>query len=136
MIANAVPASVAQSLGEVILERHRGLSMPAIEGRFVDWLVRRGRSRATAHNIEASGGRARRLLDGRTFADVSHEILALESASGFSALPKNTKSDLRRALAVLAEFETSKQLKRKKARRPTASLPPEQETNAALKEAA
>jgi DNA (cytosine-5)-methyltransferase 1 len=119
MIANAVPAPVAKSLGEVILERHRGQSVPAIEGRFVDWLVRSGRKRATAHNIKANVGRARRLLDGRTFADVGCELLALEVAPGFDALPKNTRSDLRRALAILAEFEASKLLKQKKPRRPT-----------------
>lgn len=114
MIANAVPAPVAQSLGEVILGRQRGQSIPAIQGRFVDWLVRSGRNRATAHNIKANVGRARRLLHGRTFADVGHEILRLESVPGFDALPKNTKSDLRRALTLLAEFEASKKVKRKR----------------------
>lgn len=136
MIANAVPAPVARSVGEVILERHRGQSVPAIKGRFVTWLVRNGRNQATAHNIKANVGRARRLLDGRTFADVGHEILALEAAPGFDALPKNTKSDLRRALAILAEFETSKLPSKRKTRRPTAALPPEQETGAGLREAA
>ena len=136
MIANAVPAPVARCLGEVILARHRGQSAPAIEGRFIDWLVRGGRSRATAHNLKANVGRARRLLGGRTFADTGHELLALETASGFDTLAKNTKSDLRRALAVLAEFEASKLQKQRKPRRPTASPPPEHETGAMLKEAA
>ncbi len=136
MIANAVPAPVARTLGEVILERHQGQSVPAIEGRFVDWLVRGGRTRTTAHNVKANVGRARRLLNGRTFADVGHEILALETAPGFDVLPKNTKSDLRRSLAILAEFETSKLQRKRKPRRLVASLPLEQETGAALKEAA
>jgi len=136
MIANAVPAPVARSLGEVILERHIGQSMPALEGRFIDWLVRGGRSRTTAHNIKANVGRARRLLGGRTFADVGHEILALETASGFDVLPKNTKSDLRRALSVLAEFEASKLLKKRKPRRSAVSVPPELESVTTLKQAA
>ncbi|ANV24588.1 hypothetical protein BA939_11965 [Rhizobium sp. S41] len=136
MIANAVPAPVARCLGEVILERHRGQSAPAIEGRFIDWLVRGGRSRATAHNVKANIGRARRLLGGRTFADTGCEILALEAASGFDALPRNTRSDLRRALTVLAEFEASKLHKKRKPRRSTVSLPSELESDAMLKEAA
>ena len=136
MIANAVPAPVAQSLGEVILERHQGQSVPAIEGRFIDWLVRGGRSRTTAHNIKANVGRARRLLHGRTFADAGHELLALEAASGFDALPKNTKSDLRRALSVLVEFEASKLQKKRKPRRSAVTVLPELESVTTLKQAA
>ena len=136
MIANAVPAPVARSLGEVILERHQGQSVPALEGRFIDWLVRGGRNRATAHNVKANVGRARRLLGGRTFADTGHEILALEAASGFDALPKNTKSDLRRALSLLSEFEASKRLKQRRPRRSAVSVPLELESPAALKQAA
>jgi len=76
------------------------------------------------------GNRARWLT-----IDNGHEILALEVAPGFDVLPKSTKSDLRRALAVLAEFETSKLQKQRKPRRSTA-LPSPVETDAALKEAA
>lgn len=136
MIANAVPASVAQSLGEVILERHRGQSMPSLEGRFIDWLVHGGRSRAIAHNVKSNVGRARRLLGGRTFADIGHEILALETSPGFHALPKNTRSDLRRALTVLSEFEASKRLTQRKPRRPALLPPAELGPVEALNEAA
>lgn len=136
MLANAVPAPVARSIGDVILERHRGQSVPAIEGRFVDWLVRGGRNRATAHNLKANVGRARRLLGGRTFADVGHELIALETAPGFDALPKNTRCDLRRALAVLAEFEASKLQKPRRPRRSVASAYLEPESVEAHKHAA
>lgn len=136
MLANAVPAPVARSIGDVILERHRGQSVPAIKGRFVDWLVRGGRNRATAHNLKANVGRARRLLGGRTFADVGHELIALETAPGFDALPKNTRSDLRRALAVLAEFEASKLQKPRRPRRSVASASLEPESVEAHKHAA
>lgn len=136
MIANAVPAPVARSLGDVILERHRGQSVPAIEGRFVDWLVRGGRNRTTAYNIKANVGRARRLLGGRTFADAGHEILALEAASGFDAFPRNTRSDLRRALTVLAEFEDAKLQKPRRPRRSVALPPLELAPVAVLKDAA
>jgi len=114
MIANAVPAPVAQVLGEVILERHRAESIPAIEGRFVDWLALNGRNRATARNIKANVNRARRLLSGRTFAKLDDELTALDLATGFDELSKTTKSDLRRALTLLSEFEVAKLKKPRK----------------------
>jgi DNA (cytosine-5)-methyltransferase 1 len=108
LIANAVPAPVAKALGIVILARHRGQSIPAIQGRFLDWLEINGRSRASARNVKSLVNRARRLLGGRTFANKGLETLALEAADGFQNLSKGTRSDLRRALQLLAEFENSK----------------------------
>lgn len=136
MIANAVPAPVAQALGEVILERHRGESIPAIEGRFVDWLARNGQSRATARNIKANVNRARRLLCGRTFAKLDDELVALDLASGFADVSKTTKSDLRRALALLSEFEAAKLAKPKKPRSPVVASYPPQEVRKTLADAA
>lgn len=112
MIANAVPAPVAKTLGEIILVRQKGGSIPAIEGRFLDWLEGDGRTRATARNVKASVNRARRLLGGRTFADVNMEITALEALEGFQVLSKGTRSDLRQALRLYDEFVASKTRKR------------------------
>lgn len=114
MIANAVPGPVARALGEVILARHHGHTAPAIEGRFLDWLERGGRTRATARNIKSSVNRARRLLGGRTFAEIAMEIVALEATAGFDKLPKGTRSDLRQALRLHAGFEASKSTRTKK----------------------
>lgn len=114
MIANAVPAPVAKAIGEVILARHHGRSFPAIEGRFLDWLSRGGRRRASARNVKACVGRARRLLGGRTFADIAMEIVALETAAGFDTLPKGTRSDLRQALRLHVEFLESKSSRAKR----------------------
>jgi len=108
MIANAVPAPLAKAVGEVILARHAGQTISAIEGRFLDWLERNGHRRAIARNIKASAMRARRLLGGRTYRDSARELADLDAVASFGALPKNTRSDLRRALLVLAEFEVSK----------------------------
>lgn len=127
MIANAVPAPVARTIGEVILARHRGETSPAIEGRFLDWLERNGHRRAIARNIKASATRARRLLGGRTYADSTRELTDLDAVAGFARLPKNTRSDLRRALLLLAEFEASKK-SRSKRRRPLASIETTPET--------
>jgi DNA (cytosine-5)-methyltransferase 1 len=104
MIANAVPGPVARALGEVILARHQGRTVPAIEGRFLDWLERSGRSRTTARNIKANVNRARRILAGRTFADVAMEIATLEATPGFTKLSRVTRSDLRQALRLHAQF--------------------------------
>lgn len=114
MIANAVPGPVAKRLGEVVLARHHGDTVPAIEGRFLDWLARGDRSRASARNIKANVGRARRLLGGRTFPDIAIEIVALEATPAFQELGRGTKSDLRQALRLLAEFEASKLLRKQK----------------------
>lgn len=109
MIANAIPAPFARRIGEVVLSRHHGRSVPDIEGRFLEWLVKGGRNRASARNVKASAGRARRLLGGRTFRNVSLEVLALEGVAGFKCLAKGTKSDLRQSLRLLADFQASKQ---------------------------
>lgn len=114
MIANAVPAPVAQAIGQVILARHRAETSPSIEGRFLDWLARGGRNRATARNIKSSVNRARRLLGGRTYSDIELEIVALEGTPDFVKLGRGTRSDLRQALRLHAEFQSSKSFKAKK----------------------
>lgn len=120
MIANAVPAPVATALGRVILDREAGKTAPAIEGRFLQWLVKRGRSKASARNVKASAGRARRLLGGRSFDNLALEITALESMPEFQGMRKATQSDLRQALRLLAEYQASRGQRRKKTRQPTA----------------
>lgn len=107
MIANAVPAPVAQALGRVIGERHSGESLPHIEGRFLDWLERGGRSRATARNIKSNVIRARRLLGARTFSNLDIEIATLEATDDFMLLKKATKSDLRQAVRLFAQYLSS-----------------------------
>lgn len=124
MIANAVPAPVAKALGEVILARHHGYTAPAIEGRFLDWLECRGRKRATARNVKANVNRARRLLGGRSFAEIAMELAALEAASGFDYLSKGTRSDLRQALMLHAEFEASKTTRAKRSKTTVAAAVP------------
>jgi DNA (cytosine-5)-methyltransferase 1 len=59
--------------------------------------------------------RARRLLGGRTYADSARELADLDAVAGFASLPKNTRSDLRRALVLLAQFEDSKKSRPKTA---------------------
>lgn len=104
MIANAVPAPVARAVGEVILARHHGETTASVEGRFLDWLVGGGRNRASARNIKSSVNRVRRLLGGRTFADIALEIAAVEAVADFNKLPKGTKSDIRQALRLYSDF--------------------------------
>lgn len=118
MIANAVPAPVATALGHVILDREAGKSAPAIEGRFLQWLHKRGRSKASARNVKASAGRARRLLGGRTFYNLPLEIAALETLPEFQTMRKATQSDLRQALRLLVEYQADRGKKRKKGKRP------------------
>lgn len=116
MIANAVPAPVAFAIGRAILDREEGKSSPAIEGRFLDWLVRRGRSRQSARNVKFLAGKARRLLDGRTFAAPALELAALESVEEFKGMKRNPQSDLRQALRLLAEYQAEGHQRRKRPR--------------------
>lgn len=114
MIANAVPAPVAASIGRAILDREEGRSAPAIEGRFLDWLVRRGRSRQSARNVKFLAGKARHLLGGKTFAAPALELAALEALPEFQRMRGNPKSDLRQALRLLAEYQAEGHQRRRK----------------------
>jgi DNA (cytosine-5)-methyltransferase 1 len=114
MIANAVPAPVATALGRVILDREAGRTAPAISGGFLQWLHKRGRSKASARNVKASAGRARRLLRGCTFDNLALEIVALEGIPEFQGMRKATQSDLRQALRLLAEYQANRGQCRKK----------------------
>ncbi|MCT8989634.1 DNA cytosine methyltransferase [Chelativorans sp. SCAU2101] len=106
MIANAVPAPLAETIGRVILAREAGETIPEIQGRFGQWLrQRRGFSSAAARNAKSRVNRARRLLGGRTFADPVAELAALEAADGFASLPPGTRSDLRAALRLYREWK-------------------------------
>ncbi|MCB5204439.1 DNA cytosine methyltransferase [Neorhizobium sp. T786] len=120
MIANAVPAPVATALGRVILDRESGKTTPEIAGGFLQWLVKRGRSKASARNVKASAGRARRILGGRTFDNLALEIATLESHQEFHEMRKPTQSDLRQALRILAEYQTSSGRLQKKPQQATA----------------
>lgn len=106
MIANAVPSQLADAIGRVILAREDGTSIPEIQGRFGQWLRRRGFSKASVRNAKTRLNRARRLLGGRTFADATLEIDALETADGFVSLPIATRSDLRKALRLYREWQS------------------------------
>ncbi|MGO8297939.1 DNA cytosine methyltransferase [Rhizobium ruizarguesonis] len=125
MIANAVPAPVAASIGRVILDREEGRTAPAIEGRFLHWLTTtRGRSLQSAWNVKSLAGRARRLLGGMTFAAPALELAALESVEDFRTLKKNAKSDLRQALRLLAEYQAEDHQRRQKPPQTTTDAQP------------
>lgn len=107
MIANAVPAPLAEAIGRVILAREAGETIPEIQGRFAQWLRQRhGFSKPAVWNAKSRLKRARYLLNGRTFADATMELAALESTTAFAELPKGTRSDLRVALRLYREWQT------------------------------
>ncbi|TPL45351.1 DNA cytosine methyltransferase [Mesorhizobium sp. B2-4-6] len=114
MIANAVPAPMAEAIGGVILAREAGESIPEIQGRFGEWLRRsRGFSKQAIRNAKSRVNRARRLLGGRTFADAAAELAALDTAEAFAALPTGTRSDLRAALRLYREWQAEPKRGRK-----------------------
>jgi len=106
MIANAVPAPLAEAIGRVILAREAGETIPEIQGRFGQWLRRRHRfSKAAIRNAKSRANRVRRLLRGRTFAEPAIELSALESIADFARLSKGMRSDLRAALRLYREWQ-------------------------------
>lgn len=106
MIANAVPAPLAEAIGRVILAREAGETIPEIQGRFAQWLRQRHAfSKPAIWNAKSRLKRARYLLNGRTFADATMELAALESVTAFAELPKGTRSDLRVALRLYREWQ-------------------------------
>ena len=104
LIANAVPPPLAHAVGRVILAREAGDNIPEIEGRFAQWLAKRGLSGQAIRNVKTRVNRARRLLGGRTFVDQATEMAALEQADGFAGLPVGTRSELRSALRAYREW--------------------------------
>jgi DNA (cytosine-5)-methyltransferase 1 len=120
MIANAVPAPLAEAIGRVILTREAGGSIPEVQGRFGQWLRRRGFSKPAVRNAKSRVNRARRLLGGRTFANAALEIAALDAVEGFRSLPAGTRYDLRKALQLYREWQAEPK-KQRKANEPTAA---------------
>lgn len=105
LIANAVPAPLAEAIGRVILSRETGETIPAVQGNFVQWLMQRGQTNQVARNTKSHLMKARRLLGGRTFCDVRLEILTLEETPEFDSLDRKVKSNLRTALRLYEKFE-------------------------------
>jgi DNA (cytosine-5)-methyltransferase 1 len=113
MIANAIPSQLAQAVGQVILAREAGESIPEIQGRFAQWLRRqRGFSKASVWNAKSRLNRARRLLGGRTFSNAAVEIAALEAVQEFANLPTGTRSDLRKALQLYRAWQAEPKQRR------------------------
>lgn len=122
MIANAVPAPLAEAVGGVILARQAGETIPTIEGGFLQWLRRScGRSAQSSWNTKSQCNRARRLLGGKTFTSLALEIEALEATEAFRAMTTRTQSDLRSALRLHAEW-LAERVERRAARKKAATL--------------
>ncbi|MGO7445152.1 DNA cytosine methyltransferase [Rhizobium leguminosarum] len=107
MIANAVPVTVARAVGEVILDRHFGRSIPAISDGFNKWLSDKGYGDPSIRNVRSRINAGRRLLLGRTYSDPTHEIGALETVLDTIDLNVKAKSDIRISMRLLREFIAS-----------------------------
>jgi len=104
MIGNAVPPPLARAIGECIVDRHFGRSIPAIPDGFDEWLAARGYTPPSIRNTRSRINAGRRLLRGRTFAEPSHEVGALEETFDRTELSVKAKSDIRIALRMLREY--------------------------------
>lgn len=104
MIGNAVPPPLAKAVGEVILARHLGKSIPAPPQRFSDWLTAKGYGMPSIRNVKSRVNAGRRLLRGRTFADAAQEVGELEQAFDRTELSVKAKSDVRISMRLLREY--------------------------------
>lgn len=125
MVANAVPAPLAQAIGKVIYDRHYGFSIPELDEGFTELLQQehpKTENILTAEsiaNVRSRVNRARRMIGGRMFSNIALEIQALEQSydlirlhdearrtyryargKKFKDLPKRLRSDLRQALRL------------------------------------
>ncbi|MBO6930832.1 MAG: DNA cytosine methyltransferase [Roseibium sp.] len=104
-LVNAVPPPLAKEIGQVILDRHHGRSIPDVEKDFIAWLKSdKGLSGGTIQNKKSLLNRARTLIKGRVLTDLSQEISLLEASPEFGTLSPQVKSDLRSALRLHAEW--------------------------------
>jgi DNA (cytosine-5)-methyltransferase 1 len=116
MIVNAVPAPMAQAIGKCIIDRHYGRSIPKLDKGFSDYLRDRrpDLTDAAVYNVRSAVNRARRMLEGRVYANPALEMQALdgsyENGNLFSSLPTKTQSDLRQALMLYRGYiETTRE---------------------------
>ncbi|WSH00287.1 DNA (cytosine-5-)-methyltransferase [Rhizobium ruizarguesonis] len=104
MIGNAVPPPLAKAVGEVILTRHLGRSIPAIPVGFADWLAGKGYSKPSIRNAKSRINAGMRLLRGRTFANTALEVGELEEAFDRTEMSVKAKSDIRISMRLLREY--------------------------------
>lgn len=104
MIGNAVPPPLAKAVGEVILARHHGRSIPAVPDGFTDWLATKGYSKPSIRNVKSRINAGRRLLRSRTFANTAREIGELEEAFDATDSSVKAKSDIRISMRLLREY--------------------------------
>lgn len=110
MIANAVPAPMAETLGREILRRVRGESCPETPGNFGQWLAKeRGMAPQLVANVKWRVKRARQLLGGRDLRCLGAESYALEAAFEREGLAGGKRSEIRRALRQFREWQEQMQ---------------------------
>lgn len=106
MIANAVPAPLAEAIGREILRRERGESHPGVPGNFGQWLAKKkGMTPQMVANAKWRVKQARQLLGGRDLKCLGAESHALEAAFERECLAKAKRSDIRRALRQFREWQ-------------------------------
>jgi len=132
MVANAVPAPMAQAIGKVISDRHYGHTIPELDDGFTRHVAAQPRKNKkdltdeSMANVRSRVNRARRMIGGRMYANLALELQALEASREivwlgdesrkaqrvqrgrpFKDLPKRLRSDLRQALALYHSYRMS-----------------------------
>jgi DNA (cytosine-5)-methyltransferase 1 len=113
MIANAVPAPMAERIGNVIVARHRGETCCEVPGNYRQWLSReKGMSKQRVANAVWRVKKAWSLLGGRNFACRGRETRELELAMQQAGYPGGKQSDLRIALREFRDWEDAQKRNR------------------------
>ena len=125
MIANAVPAPVAQKIGKIIFDRHYGDTQPKLDKGFSVYLraelnssmKKRPTEKALKRlvdNLRVLTNRALKMLGGRMHTDIAVLIADMESSSengtSFSKLSTSDRSGLRTAIRYYHGYRTDPQM--------------------------
>ena len=103
LVSNAVPSRLAEAVARQVLLRQAGVTVRDIPVAYRRWL-RHNYPRQVAANYATRLTRAWKLLRGRVFADVAVALSRLERAESFTALGIRTRSELRSALRLYAQW--------------------------------
>lgn len=121
MIANAVPAPLAERLGRCILERHHGKTIPKIDKGFTAYILAESKrksktgkamSKAASYNVRSHLNRALHMIGGRLYANSWQQLDALENSYdnddgiAYSKMSTRLKSDLKQALMDYHAYRT------------------------------
>lgn len=105
MIGNAVPVKLAEFVARVVIEYIQNIQLNEVVPGFYDWLIRgKNYSERVAKDTVSRLKRAEKLIPSYGTPD-GYYIFALEQRPEFQQLSVNVRSQIKRAVQLLAEYK-------------------------------